>query len=189
MDFMGVNKLKRRLRRQTSQTQDHHRIPSEGLSNNIGTILDMLKSSIKERLSYVDACLPLHGDLAEIKADVKIVKETGMILTSEMNAIKQKVNQMEQKINTCLCDLGAPIDNTSHIHADKDDTVCGCSNTTKVKEAQQSDKCEQNQAASCLEVLKAGCNKSDVYQLSLGTDTTQVNVKIILIIMKNKNAV
>ena len=124
----------------------------------------MLKSSIKERLSYLDASLPLSEDLAEIKTDVKLIKETEMILASEINATKHAVEKIG--LNSCFC----------AVNAIKVDTAPSCNKSAESNENQQSHECGQNQPTSCLEVLKAGCNKSAVYQLSLGTDKTKVTV-------------
>ena len=124
-------KQARRVRRQISQTQNHtnnHGSPTEGFINNLDAIIEMLKSSIKERLSYLDFRLPLSNDLAEIKADVKVIKETEMILTLEINATKHAVEKIEDKLNSTFCE----------VNATKFDTASICNKSAESNEQEQS---------------------------------------------------
>ena len=161
-------KHERRLRRQISEQQEEGQPNNDvnviKLSNQIDVILDSLKSSIKERLLYLDSRLSLSNDLKEIKADVKHIKESIMNLKNELNITKNVVKQVDDKFDSCFRDS-----NDTKIHA-----TSGCNESVEIMENKQIKKCEENQPMSCLEVLNAGCNTSDVYQLSLANDTIKV---------------
>ena len=175
--FYEEKKMTSRLRRHVTQLQsqlDNQRNVSEGFSDGIATILEMMTNAKTERKAAFDV-------LNVIKNDVTNVQETGMILKSEMNITKQETMRIEEILHS---DIKGSLDvlkiNSNQINEVFNETMSVCSKGPELNDDlkklrnQLVYNCETDKPTSCKEILKAGCHESDVYRLYLETGKVKV---------------
>ena len=187
--FYEEKKVTSRLRRHVTQLQsqlDHHRNVSEGLSNGIAIILEMMTNAKTERKTAFDV-------LNVIKNDVTDVKETEMILKSEMNTTKQETMRIEEILHSDIIgSLDALKITGSQMNAVINETMSVCSKGPELNDDlkklrnQLYHNCETDQPTSSREILKAGFDKSGAYRLYLETGKVKVIcpfLKVVVVVL------